>query len=81
MTNIIDRLAHAATTAANDDTSAPGTPERDRHVARLTAMADAAAEIERLRAGLEELRDDRGYTIPAHFRRRAALILKEPENG
>jgi len=33
------------------------------------------AEIERLRDGLKDIRDYKGYTRPPHFRRRAHVIL------
>ena len=39
------------------------------------ALALAADEIERLRRGLEDIRDYKGYRHPAHFRRRASVIL------
>lgn len=54
MTDIVERLRHAFTTASNDDLSKPGTEARERHCARLDAMQEAAAEIARLRAGAGE---------------------------
>lgn len=35
-------LRHAIVTASNDDYTRPGTQERQRHVARIDAMAAAA---------------------------------------
>jgi hypothetical protein len=46
----LEALSHARTTAANDDTSKPGTVERKRHCQRLAAMQSATAEIVKLRA-------------------------------
>lgn len=46
----LEALSHARTTAANDDTSTPGTVERKRHCQRLAAMQSATAEIVKLRA-------------------------------
>lgn len=40
--HLVARLRAAFVTASNDDMSKPGTPERERHVARLAAMDDAA---------------------------------------
>lgn len=37
---------------------------------------NGAKEIERLRKGLKDIRDYKGYTRAPHFRRRAAILLK-----
>jgi hypothetical protein len=49
MSNTLERLRHSIATAANDDTSLPDTPERQRHIDRMMAMIDAANEIDRVR--------------------------------
>lgn len=48
----LEALAHARTTAANDDMSNPGTVERERHCQRIAAMQSASEEIVKLRAML-----------------------------
>jgi hypothetical protein len=57
MTDVIDRLCRAITTASNDDMSEPDTAKRQRHVERLAAMSEAADEIERMRVGIAGARD------------------------
>lgn len=42
---LAERLERAITTASNDDLSKPGTPERERHVARLAAMQEACLAL------------------------------------
>jgi hypothetical protein len=56
MTDVIDRLRQAITTASNDDLSEPDTAKRQRHVERLAAMSEASDEIERLKAGIGSAR-------------------------
>lgn len=48
----LEALAHARTTASNDDLSKPGTVERERHCERIAAMEAASDEITKLRAML-----------------------------
>lgn len=55
MTDILERLRHSVVTATNDDLSEVRTDKRDRHIERLTAMQDASAEIEALRAGFVQI--------------------------
>lgn len=54
--DIVERLRHAITTAINDDISGRASRERVRLNARVEAMEDAAAEIERLRASAAKMR-------------------------
>jgi hypothetical protein len=53
--DVVERLRHAMATCANDDRSEPLTLQRERMVERLGAMSEAADEIERLRAVLQEV--------------------------
>ena len=69
MADVVERLAHARTTASNDDFSKPGTPERDRHCERLAAMQDATTEIETLRARLSQAGAGRGVVKPLAWRK------------
>lgn len=57
MSDIIDCVKHAITTANNDDISEPMTEKRMRHVARVEYMEQAIAEIERLRKGIQNYLD------------------------
>lgn len=52
---LCDRLRHAITTASNDDYSEAGSDKRKRHTDRLDAMAEAIAEIERLRSVIRDV--------------------------
>ena len=51
--NLLERLSHARTTAANDDMSEASSEKRQRHIDRVETMAMAADEIERLRTALD----------------------------
>lgn len=56
MDDIVNRLRHSAATACNDDYTKARTEERRRHADQVSAMLDAADEIEHLRKELEEAR-------------------------
>lgn len=49
------RLRQSITTASNDDYSRPGTPERERHAARLDAMDAAIAALDERDRRIAEL--------------------------
>lgn len=46
MADLVEELRVALRTAANDDYSKPGTPERARHVQRLDAIQSAIERLE-----------------------------------
>lgn len=53
--------------------------ERVSMVRHLELVAAKDAEIERLQSGLREMIEDKdGLRHPNHFRRRAAVLLKQP---
>lgn len=52
--DILERLLMAVVTASNDDRSAPGTKDRERHIQRMDAMYDAVDEISGLRRALTD---------------------------
>lgn len=54
MSDLIERLGHAITTASNDDYTKPMSEKRKRHVERLTTMYAAIDEIKRLRTVIRE---------------------------
>lgn len=53
---LVERLNHAATTAANDDLSEPMSDQRRRHAERFAAMVDAATAIQAQADALAEAR-------------------------
>lgn len=55
--DLVERLRHAATTAANDDLTRPMTQERRRHTDRVVAMSEAADALETQAAEISRLRD------------------------
>lgn len=55
MSDIVEQLTRAITTASNDDYSVVATASRARSTQRIDAMMGAKAEITRLRARVAEL--------------------------
>jgi hypothetical protein len=69
----IAALAHARTTASNDDYSVIGDPKRARHVERITAMLDAETMLSTLLAKLEQAEREQRITLD-HLRNTGAEL-------